>query len=375
MLNVFLRPLSVLAWGLCLALGASAQGSDIVIGQSTDLSGILAEIGTEASSGAKAYFDTVNAKGGVNGRKIRFVVLDDAYNADKAVENARQLIQRENAVALLGMMGTPANTALLPVVSEAGIPSVGPYTGGQVVRKPMNRMVFNIRASYATEAEKIVEHLAARGVTKLGVVYQDNAFGKEGLAGAQLASEKYKLGLTAVSSLANDSSDLERVVGVMQKADLQSILLLTAGKPSSDFIKAYNKKARGMHYFALSVLASQTAVQALGKDGTGVVVSQVIPYPFSGMSPIVREYHKAMEMAGKKNYSYASMEGFVNAKVLVEALRSIKQDVTRERLADALDGLGKLDLGGFVVNFSKTEHQGSSYAELTVISSNGRFVR
>jgi ABC-type branched-subunit amino acid transport system substrate-binding protein len=375
MLNVFLRPLSVLAWGLCLALGAAAQGSDIVVGQSTDLSGILAEIGTETSWGAKAYFETVNAKGGVNGRKIRFVVLDDAYNADKAVENARQLIQRENAVALLGMMGTPANTALIPVVSEAGIPSVGPYTGGQVVRKPLNHMIFNIRASYATEADKIVGHLAARGVTRLGVVYQANAFGKEGLAGAQLAAEKYKLGLTAVSSLANDSSDLDRVVEVMQKADLQSILLVTAGKPSSDFIKAYNKKARGMQYFALSVLASQAAVQALGKDGTGVVVSQVMPYPFSGMSPIVREYQKAMEAAGRKNFSYASMEGFVNAKVLVEALRTVKQDVTRERLADALDGLGKLDLGGFVVNFNRTEHQGSQFVELTVVSNNGRFVR
>ena len=303
------------------------------------------------------------------------MVLDDAYNADKAVENARQLIQRENAVALLGMMGTPANTALIPVVGEAGIPSVGPYTGGQVVRKPLNHMIFNIRASYATEADKIVGHLAARGVTRLGVVYQANAFGKEGLAGAQLAAEKYKLGLTAVSSLANDSSDLDRVVEVMQKADLQSILLVTAGKPSSDFIKAYNKKARGMQYFALSVLASQAAVQALGKDGTGVVVSQVMPYPFSGMSPIVREYQKAMEAAGRKNFSYASMEGFVNAKVLVEALRTVKQDVTRERLADALDGLGKLDLGGFVVNFGRTEHQGSQFVELTVVSNNGRFVR
>lgn len=375
MLNVFLRPLAVLVWGLSLALGVAAQSGDIVIGQSTDLSGILAETGTEMSLGAKAYFDTVNAKGGVSGRKIRFVVLDDAYDANKAVENARQLIQRENAVALLGMMGTPANTALIPVVNEAAIPSVGPYTGAQVVRKPLNRLIFNIRASYAAEAEKIVEHLAARGVTRLGVVYQANAFGKEGLAGAQLAAEKYKLRLTAISALASDSSDLDQVVGVMQKAELQSILLVTAGKPSSDFIKAYNKKARGMQYFALSVLASQTAVQALGKDGVGVVVSQVIPYPFSGMSPIVREYHKAMEVVGKNNYSYASMEGFINAKVLVEALRSIKQDVTRERLVDALDGLGKLDLGGFVVNFSKTEHQGSQAVELTVISGNGRFVR
>lgn len=375
MLNTLIHRLCAAALSLFLSVGVCAQTGDIVIGQSTALSGILAELGTETVKGAKAYFDSVNAQGGINGRKLRFVVLDDAYDATKALENAKQLINKEGAVVLFGMMGTPANTALIPVVTDAGVPSFAPFTGAQAVRKPLNRMIFNVRASYVMEAEKIVEHLSVRGIKKIGVVYQNNAFGKEGLAGVQLATEKYKVTLAANTSINNDSSDVDKAVADMLKGDLQSIVLITAGKPSSDFIKAYNKKARGMQYFALSVLASQSAVTAMGKDGVGVVVSQVMPYPYSGTTALVREYHNVMKQAGNADYSYASMEGFVNAKVLVEALRHTGREVSSERLVSALDGLGKLDLGGFVVNFSRADHQGSQAVDLTVISRDGRFIR
>lgn len=375
MLDSLIRRVATVAWGLCLSVGVSAQTGDIVIGQSTALSGILAELGSETVKGAKAYFDAVNALGGVNGRKIRHVVLDDGYDATKALENAKRLIHDEGAVALFGMMGTPANTALLPLVSEARIPNFAPFTGAQVVRSPHNRMVFNVRASYVMEAEKIVEHLGVRGIKKIGVVYQNNAFGKEGLAGVQLAVEKYKLSLAVSTSINNDSSDVDNAVAEMLKGDLQSIVLITAGKPSSDFIKAYNRKARGMQYFALSVLASQAAVTALGKDGVGVVVSQVMPYPYSGTTALVREYHSVLKQSGITDYSYASMEGFVNAKVLVEALRRMGREVSSERLVSAIEGLGKLDLGGFFVHFDHTEHQGSRAVVLTVISRDGRFVR
>lgn len=261
---------------------------EILLGQSTALTGSLAELGKDASIAAKAYFDYVNQQGGVNGRMIRLITLDDAYNTEKAAANAKTLIEKEMVFALFNMMGTPANMALLPVIEQAGIPSIAPYTGSQAPRTPLNRLVFNLRAGYADETEKIIEHLIIRGIDKIAVVYQNNAFGKEGV---------------------------------------------------------------------------------------GVVVSQVAPFPFSATSGIVREYQQVMTKMGVKNRSFTSMEGFLNAKIAVEGFKRAGRDLTRERFVNALESLGKIDFDGYLVNYSKANHQGSRYVELTVISRDGRFLR
>ena len=367
----------ILFLSLLLLVGKTtfAQSNDIVIGQSTALTGILAELGVAHSNGAKAYFDYVNAQGGVNGRKLRYVVLDDGYDAARSLLNARQLIEKEKALALFGMIGTPANTALLPLLEEANIVNFAPVTGADVVRKPFNRHTFNIRAGYSAETEKIVDHLSVRGIRKIGVVYLNNAFGKEGLAGIEQAAARHQLKLSAVASISNDSSDLDKAVSTMEAAELQSIILITTGKPSSDFIQAFNKKVKGIQYFALSVLASQSSIRALGKDGVGMIISQVLPFPFSATTSLVREYQKVMSKMGVKEYSYLGIEGFLDAKVLVEALKRAGKDVNSERLLTTLDAMGKTDFDGFVVNFSKTLHQGSDYVELTVVSKDGRFLR
>ncbi|MFZ6657397.1 ABC transporter substrate-binding protein [Undibacterium sp. TJN19] len=360
---------------LCCSVSAYAQNNDIVIGQSTALTGILAELGVPHSTAAKAYFDYINSQGGVNGRKIRLITLDDAYDATKSIANAKQLIEKEKAVALFGMLGTPANTALTPLLEETGIISFAPVTGAEVVRKPFNRKIFNIRAGYATETEKIIDHLNVRGIKKVGVVYQNNAFGKEGLAGIEQAASKFQLKLTVVTSINSDSSDLDKAVSSMETAGVQSIILITAGKPSSDFIQAFNKKVKGMQYFALSVLASQASINTMGKDGVGTIISQVLPFPFSATTSLVREYQKVMSKMGIKEYSYIGIEGFLDAKVFVEAIKRAGRDVNSERLITALEGMGRTDFDGFVVSFSKTNHQGSDYVELTVVSKDGRFLR
>lgn len=361
----------------CLSLHTAvlAQNNDIVIGQSTALSGILAELGAAHANGARAYFDYVNAHGGVNGRKIRFVVLDDGYDAARSVANAKQLIEKEKAIALFGMLGTPANTSLLPLLQETGIVNFAPVTGADVVRKPFNRLIFNVRAGYGAETEKIIDHLSVRGIKKIGVVYQNNAFGKEGLAGVERAAAKYHIPLSAVAGINNDSSDLDKAVATMEGAELQSIILITAGKPSSDFIKAFNQKVKGIQYFALSVLASQAGINALGKDGVGVIVSQVMPFPFSATSGLVREYQKVMTKMGIKEYSYVGIEGFLDAKVLVDGLKRCGNELSGGRLASSLEAMGRVDFDGFVVNFGKNNHQGSDYVELTVITKDGRFLR
>ncbi|HJV03058.1 MAG TPA: ABC transporter substrate-binding protein [Burkholderiaceae bacterium] len=351
------------------------SSDEIVLGQSTPLSGPLAELGQDSSLAAKAYFDYVNLQGGVNGRKIRLLTLDDGYNTDRVLENARTLIEKDRVFALFNVFGTPGNSALLPVIAHAGVPNIAPYTGSEAVRKPLNPLVFNIRAGYADETEAIINHLGVRGISKIAVVYQNNAFGKDGLDSIGHALARRQLKIHASAAIENDASDAGRAAAMLAQSAPKAILMVTAGKPSAAFIKAYDKLAPGMQFFALSVMGSAASVDALGKEGVGVVVSQVMPFPFSATSDIVHEYQQVMRKMGLKIWSFASIEGFVSAKVTVEGLKHAGRDLSRDKFMAALEALGKVNYGGYMVNFSKSNHQGSSYVELTVITKNGRFMR
>lgn len=369
---------AMLAVALSLPAAHAENGisnEEILLGQSAALSGPLAELGMDCSIAAKAYFDYINQQGGIHGRKIRLITMDDGYNTDKGVANAKYLIDKEKVFALFNMLGTPANTALLPIIAEAGIPSIAPFTGSQALRTPFNRLVFTVRSSYADETEKIIEHLGVRGINKVAVVYQNNAFGKDGLASVEQALAKRKLKLRAAAAIENDASDAEKAANKLAEANAQAVVMITAGKPSVEFIRAYNKRAAGMQFFTLSVMGTQASVNALGKEGVGVVVSQVAPFPFSATSGIVREYQLVMKKMGVKNWSFTSMEGFLNAKVTVEGLRRSGRDLTRENFLTAMESMRALDFDGYQVNFSKNSHQGSQYVDLTVISKDGRFLR
>lgn len=348
---------------------------EILLGQSTALSGPLAELGNDTSTASRAYFNFINNQGGVHGRKIRLITLDDGYNTEKGIANTKQLIDKDGVFALFNVIGTPANTALLPVIAQAGIPSIAPYTGSDAVRKPLHRHVFNVRAGYADETEKIIEHLGVRGIDKVAVVHQNNAFGKDGLASVEQALARRKLAVHGAATIENDAADAEKAATALAATKPQAVIMITAGKPSAEFIKAYNRIATGMQFFTLSVMGTQASVAALGKEGVGVVVSQVVPFPFSATSGIVREYQQVMTRMGVKNWSFASMEGFINAKVMVEALKRTGRDITRERFLSALESMNRLDFDGYMVDFSKNNHQGSRYVELTVISRDGRFLR
>jgi len=364
--------------GIALHVHAAAQGvtaTEILLGQTTALSGPLAELGQDTANGSKAYFDYINAQGGVHGRKIRLLTLDDGYNPEKAVANVKQLIEQDQVLSLFGVLGTPANLAIMPIIEKAGVPNFGPASGSDAVRIPFNRLVFHTGPSYADEIDKIVEHLLVRGITKIGAVYQNNAFGKEGLGNLERIIKARNLTLAGAASIDSSGADADKASELLAQAAPQAILMITAGKASVDFIKAHNKRAIGMQYFALSVMASQAAIKALGADGVGVVVSQVSPFPFSATSGIVQEYQRVMNKMGIRNWSFASIGGFISAKIMVDGLKRAGRNLTRESLVDALESMGKLDYDGFVIHYGKTNHLGHRYVELTVISKDGRFLR
>jgi branched-chain amino acid transport system substrate-binding protein len=366
--------LAVCAWG-AQAAEAGVSDREIVIGQSIGLSGPLGELGQDIANGARAYVETVNAQGGIHGRRIRLITLDDGYKVDATVRNVQQLVEDDQVFALFNVMGTPNCAAVLALVERAGVPFFSPFTGAETTRNPPLPGVFNVRASYKDEAEKLVQHLATVGIKRVGLVYQANSFGKDGLAGVEAAMAERGLKLHAAAAIQTDASDAAQAVATLHKSQPDSVILITAGKPTFEFIKAYNKVRRGMQFYTLSVMGAQASIKAFGEDGVGVVVASVVPFPWSQAHPLAKEYQAAMNHIGQRQYSFVSFESYINARVLGEAIRRAGKEPTRARLVAAAENMKDVSLGGFDVSFGKTRRQGSKFVELTIIGPNGRFTK
>ncbi len=348
--------------------------AEIRIGQSCQLSGPLSALTKEIQDGAALYFRQVNARGGVHGRSIRIIARDDGYDPARAAVNARRLIEEDGVVALFNLAGTPTTLATLPVVREHRIPLVAPFTGSGQLRSPFERYVFNVRAGYGEEIEKIVQHLSVLGIQHVGVAHLNNSFGKGGVAAVQSAVQKTSVSLVATTPLEVDGRGLKEAAAEMARVRPQAIILITAGKITSDFIGAYQAVAIGAQFYALSVVSSRQLIDALGDGSKGVAIAQVMPYPWGGASELSREI-LGLAKAQAMQVTYNHMEGYVSAKVLVEGLKLAGQSPTPEALVHALESLHALDLGGFMVHFSDRSHNGSTYVELTIVGSEKHMVR
>ncbi len=371
--------MTVVTAGLLTATAAQAEpgitSDAIALGQSTTLSGPLGDLGTEVLKGSKVYFDALNARGGINGRQIVLTSKDDAYDAKKTLENVNAFIAGGETFALFGTFGTPNNEALIPVAMKAGMPVLMPYTGAPSIRKPELVGVFNLRASYADEAEKLIQHLTTIGFKKIGIAYQNNSFGKEVLAAAIAALEQRKLQPVATVSVENNASDAAAAATRLLAAQPDALVLGLAGKPTIDVIKSVNQSRKGLQMYALSVLATAGNLKTLGSDGTGVAISQVVPFPTQTVMPLVRDYQQAMKAAGHTEFSHLSLEGYINARVTAEGLRRAGRNPTRDSLISALQSMKGQDLGGLEINFGKGAASASRFVELTVIGAQGKLVK
>lgn len=362
-----------------LPIGALAQGftsTTIVIGQSAATTGPAAELGIEMRAGALAYFNSINARGGVNGRRIELRTLDDGYEPDRSLANTRRFVETDQAFALFGYVGTPTTVASMPVFTRAQVPLVGPFTGAEVFRKPLNRYIFNVRASYFAETDKLVELLATLRLQRIAVFYQNDAYGKAGLEGVERAMKARSLPIAATATVERNSTDVKAAVAALSKIDPQAVIMISAYKSCAAFIKAM--KAAGIHaqFLNVSFVGSRALAAELGNEGRGVGISQVVPFPWNVGVPVVKEYQKLMAAeSGKENYSFTSLEGFIAAKVLVEGLRRAGRDLTRDRLVAALETMNDYDVGGYTVTYTPSDHSGSRFVELTAIGRDGAFVR
>ena len=369
---------------LVCALGAGAgvpvaHAADLVVGQVAPLSGVLASTGAQMVLGGKIYFDWVNANGGVHGTPIRQDVVDDAYKVSETVRLTRDMLARPEVVALYGFAGTANITQLLAdgVLAQGGAALVAPYTGGESLRSPFNPWIFHVRAGYADEAEHMVQQLTTLGMNRMAVMYQDDGFGKAGLAGVEAALAKRNLKLVVSSAYERNTDKVDDAVRAIKAADVHAVIMIAINKPAAAFIQRYREQGGSAQLYNISVVDPSELVKLAGlKNAHGLGISQVVPNPYQPQLPVVREYQALLKKyAPQAEITYTSFEQFVGAKVLVEALRRAGPAPTRAKVIKALESLQSFDVGGITLGYSPTNRVGSRYVEVTVIGRNGRLMK
>src|SRR5215813_5271390 len=347
----------------------------IVLGQSAAFSGPAAQLGIQMNIGTKAYFDQVNAQGGVFGRKIEIKALDDRYEANLCAENTKKLIHEDRVFALVSYVGTPTTMAAMPIFTEAKVPLIGPFTGAEALRNPVNRYVFNVRASYYDETEKIVEQLVSTGNHKIAVFYQDDAYGQAGLKGVQIAMDKRNLKIAALGKVERNTIKVEDAVKAINAVEPDGVVMISAYTSIAEFVRQMKKAGSNTQFHNVSFVGAKALSDALKDEGHGVAISQVVPFPWSPSIAIVKEYQDVMTKAGNTDFNFSSLEGYIVAKVMVEGLKRAGKDLTREKLVSALESMNKVDIGDFIVSFSPANHSGSRFVDLTMIGRGGKFLK
>jgi branched-chain amino acid transport system substrate-binding protein len=365
---------TLLAFSSLLFAQQGVSEREVIVGQFAALTGPAAQLGLRMQAGIKAQFDAVNKAGGINGRQIKLVSRDDGYEPDKAAQAVKALLNDDQAFALIGSVGTPTTLAALPAINDAKVPLIGPFTGAQALREPFSRQLFHVRASYFDETDRIIQHLTTLGVKKIAVLYQNDAYGKAGLEGVTRALTKRQMKAVAEATVERNTVDVAKSLDDILKAAPEAVVQITAYKSSAAFIKQARAKGFGGQFFNVSFVGSSALAQELGEAGSGVVISQVVPFPYQGNSAIVREYQQRMTESGDKDFGFSSLEGFLAAKVLTEGLKRAGKTLTREGLITALESLKDFNMGGFTINYSAKSHEGSNFSDLTIIGRGGKFI-
>jgi ABC-type branched-subunit amino acid transport system substrate-binding protein len=263
---------------------------------------------------------------------------------------------------------------MLPLIRNTDVTCFSPLTGASSARPADMRNVLNVRASYPEEAERLVEHLATIGLKRIAVVYQNNSFGKEVLQAAEASMKRYRLDKVAAASVQNDASDAEAAAKTIVASNPEAVLIGLAGKPTISFVKAVRPMRKGLPLYALSVAAN--TLSSLGDDAVGIAVSQVVPLPTNSVVPVVRDFLQAWKVgADVPAPSHLALEGYINARVFVEALRRSGKNPSRKAFIDTAWSIKRYDLGGFELNFDQPGRNASRFIELTMIGRGGRFIR
>ena len=368
---------------LAMAVAGPAGAADIpgvsddriLFGQSAAFSGPAEALGRGMRLGILTAFDERNRTGGVHGRGLELVSLDDGYEPELAIGNTRRLIEEDRVFALVGAVGTPTSNAAEPIASAAGVPYIGPLTGAEFLRSRSRPMVINVRASYFQETEEMVERLSADlGMTRIGILYQDDSYGLAGYKGLSRALKRRKLELAGIGSYPRNTTAVKTAVLDLSHSRPDAVVIIGAYRPVATFIRWARLLNFDPVFINMSFVGSNALANELGEAGDGVLVTQVVPFPGDDSIPIVSDYQHALAAyAPESEPGFVSLEGYIVGRFVVEALDRAGRDLTRNGFINAVTLTGIHDLGGFELEFGPIDNQGSDRVFLTEIGPDGRY--
>jgi len=369
--------------GLMLsALAGPAQAGEIgvmpdrvVFGQAAALSGPSLALGTKMRQGILAAFAEVNAKGGVHGRTLQLVSRDDGYDPDRSVLQTVKLLHEDKVFALIGAVGTPTSLVTEPIARDENVPFIGPFTGAAFLREKDLDNVVNIRASYSAEAEAWVKHLTEdRHIKRIAIFYQDDSYGRDGLAGVKLALEKRGMELAAEATYERNTRAVGMAMRVLKRVEPEAVVMIGTYAPCAEFIKLAHQSGFYPIFVNVSFVGADALAQELGPDGDGVIVSQVVPFPWDTSVKVVADY-QAAEKAIDPSLppDFVSLEGYICGRLAAAALDMAGPNPTRAGLLRVINEVGRFDISGDHLAVGQKMRDASARVFLTLIQGDGTF--
>ena len=347
----------------------------VLFGQSAAYSGPAEELGTEMGRGIRAAFNEVNEVDGVHGRDLLLESLDDFYEPESAIRNTLQLIEQESIFALIGAVGTPTSRSAVPIAEARGVPYIAPFTGAAFLRDPELATVVNLRASYNQETEEMVERLNNDlGIERIGIMYQDDSFGRAGYRGVISALERRGMEPAAVGLYTRNTLAVKTALLDLNQGSPQAVVLVGAYEPVAELIAWARHTGLDAVFMTVSFVGSNALAEELGPDGAGVFVTQVVPFPTDDSIPIVASYLNALSASDPDAVpGFVSLEGYLAGRLVIAALEICGRDVDRACFLDSLRSKDITGIGGFELNFGYQDNQGSDAVFITVIGPDGRY--
>ena len=345
----------------------------VLFGQSCALEGLNQASGKGMRLGLLAAFNEINSQGGVHGRRLELKTLDDGYEPEKTIANTLQLIEGDQVFSLIGAVGTPTSRAAVPLAEAHRVPYIGPQTGAAFLRID-NPFVVNLRASYAQETEEMVAFLTQEGGTeRIAILYQDDSFGRAGYMGARAAMERRGLELLAAGVYRRNSIDVRTAVLDIFESNPDAIIMIGSYQPSAEFIKWSRRIGMDVLFINISFVNSNALAESLGKEGGGVMVSQVVPLPSGDTPPVAQAYRAAITaIDSEAKPEFISFEGYLVGRVAIKAMQQAGKDLNRTNFLRSIRSLNDVDIDGFHLNYVD-DNQGSDEVFMTVLAEDGSY--
>jgi ABC-type branched-subunit amino acid transport system substrate-binding protein len=349
--------------------------AQITIGSCSALDGPARFLGLQTIVGATAYLDIINSKGGINGRKIQLLAFDDGYEPARADACFKRLL-KEDVFAAGFFVGTPTAAKYVPLAEENKLPVVGLFTGAQLLYAPLKHYVMNVRASYYDETREQVDSLwNTLKIHKIGIIYQDDAFGSAVLEGLELGLKKYHATPVGMGTFSRNTLEVDKGMAAVRAANPEAVLLVGPYAPVAQIVKKAHAMGWRPLFLTVSFVGTEKFIAEAGKDAEGTVITQVVP-PYTRTDfPTIALYREALrKYYPNEQPSFVSLEAFVDAMVLVEGLKRAGSNPTREKLISALESIDGKDVGlgpRLLLKYSPNRHKGFDQIYTTVVQ-NGK---